>query len=310
MFNLTRRTVWERRKIEKWSETWPNNFKPLSGRLVIFHWHFLKVFHHPKFAQKRCFFTARLCRGSHANISQRLGEILVIWASAISRFGALSIYASATGWIRFWRLRFRTPTSVSFWPSLQGRKRYTPPWKTTFFSFSGSKASLVYTLLSGPMVHTLFPCFPKGVVYTIAFFFSVTSGSGNRPRQEGCHSGGVYRFSLHWARGRTRWVPLSLLYLCAKQTPRVSRRTQRVWRRSLWVLSLKQHYSARFLMYQIPREGGFSKGGFCRIQRPTQNEIPKDLDPAVHLALSEPLPKGANFCKENHETKTREAFLT
>ena len=32
--------------------------------------------------------------------------------------------------------------------------------------------SLVYTLLSGPMVYTLFPCFffPKKMVYTIAFF--------------------------------------------------------------------------------------------------------------------------------------------
>ena len=30
---------------------------------------------------------------------------------------------------------------------------------------------MVYTLLSGPMVYyTLFPCFPKEVVYTIAFF--------------------------------------------------------------------------------------------------------------------------------------------
>ena len=27
----------------------------------------------------------------------------------------------------------------------------------------------MYTLLSGPMVYTLFPCFPRKVVYTIAF---------------------------------------------------------------------------------------------------------------------------------------------
>ena len=55
---------------------------------------------------------------------------------------------------------------------------------------------MVYTLLSGPMVYTLFPCFPKKMVYTIAFFCSVTSGSGNRPRKEGCHGGGgVYSFS-------------------------------------------------------------------------------------------------------------------
>ena len=29
---------------------------------------------------------------------------------------------------------------------------------------------MVYTLLSGPMVYTLFPCFPRKMVYTIAFF--------------------------------------------------------------------------------------------------------------------------------------------
>ena len=28
----------------------------------------------------------------------------------------------------------------------------------------------MYTLLSGPMVYTLFPCFPRKRVYTIAFF--------------------------------------------------------------------------------------------------------------------------------------------
>ena len=53
---------------------------------------------------------------------------------------------------------------------------------------------MVYSLLSGPMVHTLFPCFPRKMAYTIAFFCSVTSGSGDRPRKEGSHSGGVYSF--------------------------------------------------------------------------------------------------------------------
>ena len=54
---------------------------------------------------------------------------------------------------------------------------------------------MVYTLLSGPMVYTIFSCFPRKMVYTIAFFFSsVTSGSGDRPRKEGCHGGGVYSF--------------------------------------------------------------------------------------------------------------------
>ena len=55
--------------------------------------------------------------------------------------------------------------------SVQGRKKYTPPpWKPSFFSFSGSEASMVYTLLSGPMVYTLFPCYPRKMVYTTAFF--------------------------------------------------------------------------------------------------------------------------------------------
>ena len=48
------------------------------------------------------------------------------------------------------------------------------------------------TVFSGPMVYTLFPCFPRKMVYTIAFFCSVTSGSGDRLEKEGCHGGGVY----------------------------------------------------------------------------------------------------------------------
>ena len=52
----------------------------------------------------------------------------------------------------------------------------------------------MYTLLSGPIMYTLFHCFPRKMVYTIAIFGSVTSGSGERPRKEGCHGGGVYSF--------------------------------------------------------------------------------------------------------------------
>ena len=44
--------------------------------------------------------------------------------------------------------------------------RGNPP----FFSFSGSEASMVYTLLSRPMVYTLFPCFPRSMVYTTVSF--------------------------------------------------------------------------------------------------------------------------------------------
>ena len=53
---------------------------------------------------------------------------------------------------------------------------------------------MVCTLLSGPMVYALSPCFPRKMVYTIAFFCSVTLGLGDRPRKEGCHGGGVYSF--------------------------------------------------------------------------------------------------------------------
>ena len=52
----------------------------------------------------------------------------------------------------------------------------------------------MYTPLSGPMVYTLFPCFPRKMVYTIAFCWSVTSASGDKPRKEGSHGGGVYSF--------------------------------------------------------------------------------------------------------------------
>ena len=51
---------------------------------------------------------------------------------------------------------------------LRRKKVYTTTVATLFFffAFSGSEASMVYTLLSGPMVYTLFPCFRKEMVYT------------------------------------------------------------------------------------------------------------------------------------------------
>ena len=52
---------------EQRSETCPINFEPLSRRFKISHRHFSKSFHRPQFAPKHIFFTARLCRGSHAN---------------------------------------------------------------------------------------------------------------------------------------------------------------------------------------------------------------------------------------------------
>ena len=74
------------------------------------------------------------------------------------------------------------------------RKRlHTTTVETLLFSVSGSEASMLYNLISGPMVYALFPCFPKDAVYAIAFFCSATSGSGDRPR-EGRHGGGVFLF--------------------------------------------------------------------------------------------------------------------
>ena len=48
--------------------------------------------------------------------------------------------------------------------------RGNPP----LLSFPGSEASMVYTLISGPIVNTFFPCSPKDMVYTIAFRCRVT----------------------------------------------------------------------------------------------------------------------------------------
>ena len=45
-------------------------------------------------------------------------------------------------------------------------KVYTTTVETPLFSFFRVRGSMVYTLLSGPMVYTPFPC----LVYTIAFF--------------------------------------------------------------------------------------------------------------------------------------------
>ena len=91
------------------------------------------------------------------------------------------------------RLFFAINILVNFGTFKPGKKKvYNTTVETLFFSFSGSEASMVYALLSGPMVYTLFPCFPRKMVYTISFFCSVTSGSGDRPRKEGCHGGGVY----------------------------------------------------------------------------------------------------------------------
>ena len=50
----------------------------------------------------------------------------------------------------------------------EDKKDTPPPWRPSFFFRVWG--SMVYTLLSGPMVYTLFSCFPRKMVYTIAFF--------------------------------------------------------------------------------------------------------------------------------------------
>ena len=50
------------------------------------------------------------------------------------------------------------------------KKVYTTTAETRLFPFSGSEASRVYTLLSGPMVYAPFPFFPMKMAYTIVFF--------------------------------------------------------------------------------------------------------------------------------------------
>ena len=51
---------------------------------------------------------------------------------------------------------------------------------------------MVYTLLSGPMVYTLFPYFPRKMVYTIAFFALWPRG---RATDRGKRGATVFSFS-------------------------------------------------------------------------------------------------------------------
>ena len=80
-------------------------------------------------------------------------------------------------------------------PHQQGRKnihhhRGNPP----FFLFRGLRLYGVYPPFRTYGVYP-FPLFSQeNKVYTIVFFGSVTSGSGDRPRKEGCRGGGVYSF--------------------------------------------------------------------------------------------------------------------
>ena len=75
----------------------------------------------------------------------------------------------------------------------QERKKYTPPpWKPSFFLFRGLRLYGVYPSFRTYCVYP-FPLFSQENGIHHSFFCSVTSGSGDRPK-EGCHGGGVYSF--------------------------------------------------------------------------------------------------------------------
>ena len=62
---------------------------------------------------------------------------------------------------------------------------------------------------------------------------------------------------------------------------------------------------------QEPRKGGFSKGGFCRVQCHGQGnkKYPRTLAPAGHLALRAPQPREAYVLQKPLKKKTFSWFL-
>ena len=64
----------------------------------------------------------------------------------------------------------------------------------------------------------------------------------------------------------------------------------------LWAVPLRPREMQRDLC-QEPREGGFSKGGFCRVQchAPGNKKYPRILGPSVRLALRAPQPRKAHI---------------
>ena len=119
------------------------------------------------------------------------------------------------------------------WGPKAGKKIvYTTTVETLLLFSFRVWGSMVHTLLSRPMVCTLVPYFPRKMVYTIAFFCFVTSGSGDRPRKEGSHGAGVHSFfpcrraqELLWGiEGSQNWCTVSRLErLAGSRTAPVSR---------------------------------------------------------------------------------------
>ena len=69
--------------------------------------------------------------------------------------------------------------------SSSGKKKvYTTTVESLLFFFFWVWGSTVYTLLSGPMVYTLFPRFPRKMVYAIAFL-RCDLGVGATDREKG-----------------------------------------------------------------------------------------------------------------------------
>ena len=97
---------------------------------------------------------------------------------------------------------------------ISGRKKYTPPpWKPSFFPFQGLRLYGVYPSFRTYGVYP-FPLFSQENGIHHSGFCSVTSGSGDRPRKEGCHSGGVYSFfPCHFPKQISHWRPDGLYYV-------------------------------------------------------------------------------------------------
>ena len=81
-----------KKRIQKMIRNLSEQFKPLSRRLKLSHRYFSQVFHRPKFAQQRVFFTVRPCRGSHANNFVIMSGCTVVLSIIISSFCIEVVY--------------------------------------------------------------------------------------------------------------------------------------------------------------------------------------------------------------------------